>query len=185
MLREGGRWWNVCMCVCAYVYEWRAGIGVKILLLPLPGAEEAETQMSENKNPPERGGQNLLVSPLGTVKQFVRAWVFNWLCVLTSLRTSLPCIPGHLLWELWPWVCRWDEAARLSRFHVLCHLVAFFSLFSFWTLLLLFWETHSQAFFSVYALVPFVYADYATLLFVHAGYKCLTHAVKRGSVAVW
>lgn len=36
--------------------------------LPLPGAEEAETQMSENKNSPERGGQNVLISQLCTVK---------------------------------------------------------------------------------------------------------------------
>ncbi len=57
MLESGGwEWWS------------------KDTLPPLPGAEEAETQMSANKNPPERGGQNLLISQLCAVKQFVRAW---------------------------------------------------------------------------------------------------------------
>lgn len=47
---------------------------------------EAETQMSENKNSPEKRRQILLSFQLCTMKMyFVRARVFNWLPVLTSL----------------------------------------------------------------------------------------------------
>lgn len=46
--------------------------------------------MSENKNSPEKGEQILLVSQLCTMKMyFVRARVFNWLRVLTSLHAFL------------------------------------------------------------------------------------------------
>lgn len=37
--------------------------------LPLPGADETETQMSENKNPPEKREQNLLISQLCALKR--------------------------------------------------------------------------------------------------------------------
>lgn len=56
--------------------------------LPLPGAEETETQMSENKKSPERGGQKSAhSSALHCETQFVRAGVSNWLRVVASLRT--------------------------------------------------------------------------------------------------
>lgn len=62
--------------------------------LPLPGAEEAETQMSENKNSPERGGQKSAhISALHCETQFVRARVSNWPRILTSLHTFFALHP--------------------------------------------------------------------------------------------
>lgn len=84
---RAGRCCSVCAFVCVCWGGWEQWSEDT---LPLPGAEEAETQMSENKNSPERGGQNLLISQLCTVKQFVRAWVSNWLRTLTSLHTFCP-----------------------------------------------------------------------------------------------
>lgn len=88
--------------------------------LPLPAAEKTEAQMSENKNPPERKGQNLLISHLCTVKHSL--WELK--CLIGSRHfhhfIHLPWIPGHLLSQLWPWVCRWDETEGLSRFYFLC-----------------------------------------------------------------
>ena len=76
-----------------------------------------DTDVREQKFPRERRRvKSARFSALHCGAQFVRAWASNWLCILTSLHTFLPCIPGHLLWELWPWVYRWDEAERLSRF---------------------------------------------------------------------
>lgn len=88
--------------------------------LPLPAAEKTEAQMSENKNPPERKGPNLLISHLCTVKHSL--WELK--CLIGSRHfhhfVLMPCIPGHLLSQLWPWVCRWDETEGLSRFYVQC-----------------------------------------------------------------
>lgn len=77
----------------------REGDVVQILCLR---RSEAETQMSENKNSPEKRRQILLSSQPCTMKMyFVRARVFNWLRVLTSLHAfffllRLPLIPGQL-----------------------------------------------------------------------------------------
>lgn len=98
----------------------REGGGVQILCLR---RSEAETQMSENKNSPEKGGQILLVSQLCTMKRhFVRARVFNWLRVLTSLHAlffflfflPLPLIPGQLPLAPWLPVCKWRDTVTLS-----------------------------------------------------------------------
>lgn len=95
----------------------REGDVVQILCLR---RSEVETQMSENKNSPEKRRQILLSSQPCTMKMyFVRARVFNWLRVLTSLHAffsllHLPLIPGQLpLAPRLPF-CRWRETVVLS-----------------------------------------------------------------------
>lgn len=104
MLKGGGReWWSEDT-------------------LPLPGAGgDRDTDVREQKFPRETRAKSAHFSSLRCETQFVRVRVSNWLRILTSLYTFfLPCIPGHLLWDLWPWVCRWDEADGSSRIYFQC-----------------------------------------------------------------
>lgn len=100
--------------------------------LPLPGAEEAETQMSENKNSPERGGQKSAhISALHCETQFVRARVSNWPRILTSLHTFFRPASPDICCENYDPGCA--DGMRLKDWHAFI-----FQSFSFFFVIFLF-----------------------------------------------